>query len=173
MKTLFILILAHWSGIVQAKEIPDGFNGYSWGTSLAEIDSVTLGTFYLADSASGINMTSFQTPFTTFADCHKLTILISFTEGKLTSAAITGDGYELFECLSAYLRSTYGTPNLLPPNLAKSENGEVKMFDTEETHALLMYDALNKSVFFSLEEGITPHLNRIARIFEKSAGGDR
>ena len=161
------------AGMVPAKEKPDGFNGYPWGTSLAEIDSATLGSFYLADSSAGLNMTSFQTPDTSFADCQGISCLISFTEGELTSAAITGDGYELFKCLSAYLRKTYGSPNLLPPNLAKSEIGEVKMFDTEETHALLTYDVLTNSVFFSLEEGITPHLHRMNRIFEESGSGDR
>jgi hypothetical protein len=173
MKILFVLILALWAGIVRAGEIPDGFNGYPWGTSLAEIDSTTLGSFYLADSASGIHMASYQSPDSTFGGCQGVTCLISFTEGELTSVAITGDGYELFECLNTYLHSTYGSSNPLPPNLAKSENGEVKIFDTAETHALLMYDAQNQTVFFSLEEGITPHLNRMAKIFEKSGSGKR
>ncbi len=173
MKTLFVLILALVAGIVQSKEKPDGFSGYPWGTSLAEIDSATLGTFYLADSAAGIHMTSFQTPKTTFADCHGMTILISFTEGELTSAAITGYGYELFKCLSAYLRKTYGAPNLLPPNVAKSDVAEAKIFDTDETRAVMTYDVESKEVFLSLEEGLTPHMERMNRIFEESVSGDR
>ena len=172
MKTLFILILALISGIVTAKEKPDGFRGYPWGTSLADIDSVTLGSFYLADSTMGINMTSFQTPFTTFADCDSLNILISFTEGELTSAAITGEGYELFKCLAAYLRKTYGVPNLLPPHVAKSDSAEAKIFDTDESRAVLTYDVGSKEVFLSLEEGLTPHMERMNRIFEENSGGD-
>jgi len=173
MKVLFVLIFALFTTIVQAEEIPDGFKGYPWGTSLAEIDSVTLGTFYLADSDMGINMKSFQTPFTTFADCQVLTVFISFTDGELTSALINGDGHELFECLSAYLISTYGPINQLPPQLAKNDDGEAYMFDTDETHVLVTYDVLTNSVFFSLEEGLTPHMQRMNRILEESSDGER
>ena len=172
MKTLFILILTLLSVTATAKEKPDGFRGYPWGTSLADIDSVTLGTFNLADSAMGIHMTSFQSPDSVFADCQGVTILISFTEGELTSAAITGKGYELFNCLAAYLRKTYGAPNLLPPHVAKSDSAEAKIFDTDESRAVLTYDVASKEVFLSLEEGLTPHMERMNRIFEENSGGD-
>lgn len=172
VKTICVLILALLSGMVAAKEKPDGFRGYPWGTPWADIDSVTLGTFYLADSTTGIHMTSFRSPDTIFADCHRVTILISFTEGELTSAAITGEGYELFQCLAAYLRKTYGAPNVLPPNVAKSEIGEAKIFDTNKSRAVLTYDVASKEVFLSLEEGLTPHMERMKRIFEENSSSD-
>jgi hypothetical protein len=164
------LLLVVSAPLVAAEEIPNGYNGYRWGTPLAKIDSVTLGTFMHADSSAGIHMTAYKSHYISFDNCSDVSCLVSFTEGYLTSVAITGEGYEMFKCLSASMRASYGTPKKIPTKLESSKDGEVKMFDTYATHVVLSYDTKTNSVFLSLEEGLTPHMERMSRILEKSGG---
>lgn len=157
MKTASALVLMLWATIVQAKEIPDGFNGYPWGTSYKSMDSISLGQLKSADTSKSGELRSYNSQIKMIGDCKVEAVMLTFLDGDLSTFTLSGEGHDLFRCIYALLLERYGKP--------KRPRGESEFytFDTRSTSVYLAFESSNNAVVATIMESIPSSFERYAK----------